>query len=278
MKNWLITGCDKGLGYAMAEAALKRGDSVAITLLAKDGKSELVEKYAGRCHAFHLDVRDHDAIRRVVSDAERSLGRIDVLVNNAGYGVIGAAEETTEEEYRPMFEVNFFGTVEVTKAVLPGMRQRRSGRIICFSSLVGFVAFPGFSLYSASKFAVEGFGESLSKEVQPFGIYLTLIEPGGFRTDFAGGSLTRAAMKIDAYSETASTKMREYMDTRNGVQPGDPVRLGAAICQVVDAAEPPLRLPLGADALPLVEQKAAFVAQEASRWRELSLSTGFDAA
>lgn len=173
-----------------------------------------------------------------------------------------------------MFEVNFFGMVEVTRAVLAGMRQRRRGHLVNLSSLVGFIGFAGFSLYSASKFAVEGFSESLAKELKPFGIKVTMVEPGGFRTDFAGGSLARAQRVIEDYAAT-SGRTRDYMAARNGQQPGDPARLGEALCRIVAEADPPLRLPLGADALAPFLEKLQTTTVEAERWREVSLSTSF---
>lgn len=273
--NWLITGCDKGMGRAIAWNALQRGHRVAATVLAGDGKSSLTEEYPDACSSYHLDVTDHAAVRDVVARVERDCGSIDVLVNNAGFGLVGAAEETDSAEYRPMFEVNFFGLAEVTRAVLAGMRARRRGHIISISSLVGIVGLPGFSFYSASKFAVEGFSESLAAEVRALGIRVSLVEPGGFRTDFAGGSLSRARTVIGEYAET-SGQSRARLDARNGKQPGDPMKLGAAICEIVEHGQPPLRLPLGADCLPLVLEKASAVAAECERWRELSLSTSFD--
>jgi NAD(P)-dependent dehydrogenase (short-subunit alcohol dehydrogenase family) len=183
---WFITGCDKGLGHAIAEAALQRGETVVATVLAANGRSPLSTQYANNFRCHHLDVTDHVTARELIAATEKEFGGIDVLVNNAGFGLVGAAEETEPAEYRRMFEVNFFGMVELTRAVLPGMRARRSGHIINLSSLVGFVGASGFAFYSASKFALEGFSESLAKEVEPLGIKVTIVEPGGFRTDFAG--------------------------------------------------------------------------------------------
>jgi NAD(P)-dependent dehydrogenase (short-subunit alcohol dehydrogenase family) len=274
---WLITGCDKGLGRAIAEAALRKGDHVAATVLARDGRSSLTDTYGERCRAYHLDVTDRRAVGTVVADVQQTFGTIGVLVNNAGYGLVGAAEETGPEEYRPLFEVNFFGMAELTRAVLPGMRRQRSGHIINISSLVGFVGYAGFSFYAASKFAIEGFSESLAKEVRPLGVHVTIVEPGGFRSDFAGASLARASAVIGDYS-VSSGATREYLTSRHGTQPGDPARLGAALCRIVDLSDPPLRLPLGGDALQQVSEKVAFAAAEMERWREISLSTSFDSS
>jgi NAD(P)-dependent dehydrogenase (short-subunit alcohol dehydrogenase family) len=273
-RGWFITGCDKGLGYAIAEAALKKGDRVAVTVLNKEGKTELARTYGAQCHCYHLDVTDTAAVREVVARAEEDLEGLDIVVNNAGYGLVGAAEETRPDEYRPMFEVNFFGLVEVTRAALPGMRRRRSGHIINMSSLVGFVGAQGFAFYSAAKFAVEGFTESLAKDVGPHGIRTTIVEPGGFRSDFAGGSLARAKTIIDDY-ESTSGATREYLKARHGAQPGDPSLLAAALCKIVEMPDPPLRLALGPDAWQQVLDKANFVARELVRWKDISLSTSY---
>jgi NAD(P)-dependent dehydrogenase (short-subunit alcohol dehydrogenase family) len=273
---WFITGCDKGLGHAIAEAALQRGETVVATVLAADGRSPLSAQYANNFRCHHLDVTDHVTARELIAATEKEFGCIDVLVNNAGFGLVGAAEETEPAEYRRMFEVNFFGMVELTRAVLPGMRARRSGHIINLSSLVGFVGASGFAFYSASKFALEGFSESLAKEVEPLGIKVTIVEPGGFRTDFAGESLARAKKIIDDYNPT-SGNMRTYLTARDGQQPGNPALLGAALCTVVSLPDPPLRLSLGADAWEQISKKAEFVTQESERWKALSMSTAFDA-
>lgn len=274
VRTWLITGCDKGLGRAIAEAALQKGDYVIATVLAADGKSSMVDVWGTRCRSFHLDVTDAEAIHAVVREAEEAFGGIDVLVNNAGYGLVGAAEEVVSDEYRPMFEVNFFGLVEMTRAVVPNMRRRRTGHIVNMSSMVGFVGAAGFSLYSASKFAVEGFSESLAKELRPFDIKVTMVEAGAFRSDFAGGSLARGRTVIDDYSATSGAT-REFIGTRHGTQPGDPSRLGTVLTHLVDETEPPLRLVLGRDALEQVLKKVDDLGKEFHRWQELSLSTNF---
>jgi NAD(P)-dependent dehydrogenase (short-subunit alcohol dehydrogenase family) len=273
-RTWFITGCDKGLGYAIAEAALKQGDNVVATVLAKDGRSSLSSAYSDRFRSHYLDVTDYESSRRLIDATQADFGKIDVLVNNAGYGLVGAAEETVPSEYRRLFEVNYFGMVELTRAALRGMRARRQGHIINMSSLVGFVGAAGFTHYSASKFAVEGFSESLAKEVEPLGIKVTIIEPGGFRTDFAGTSLARAQQYIDDYKPTSGS-MREYLTARDGHQPGDPSLLGLALCKLVSLSDPPLRLSLGADAWDQVRKKAELVSRESERWKDLSMSTNF---
>ena len=273
-RTWLITGCDKGLGRATAEAALRNGDRVAATVLARDGRSSLTDEFAGACKSHTLDVTDPASIRAAVDWAQGEFGGIDILLNNAGYGLVGAAEETTADEYRPMFDVNFFGAAEVTRCLLPSMRKRRSGHIICISSLVGFVGFSGFSFYSASKFALEGFCKSLARETATLGIRVTIVEPGGARTDFSGGSLARAKNVIDDYATSAGAT-RQYMAARHGGQPGDPHRIGAAIVAIAGHANPPLRLPLGADALQQVQEKVASASSEFESWKSLTLSTAF---
>lgn len=273
-RTWFVTGCDKGLGYAIAEAALQNGHNVVATVLGNDGCRPLAEAHGERFRCHRLDVTDHALARSLIAKTEAEFGSIDVLVNNAGFGLVGAAEETDPAEYRPMFEVNFFGMVELTRAVLPGMRRRRSGHIINLSSLVGFVGASGFAFYSASKFAIEGFSESIAKELQPLGIKVTIIEPGGFRTSFAGGSLARARQTIADYDTTSGT-MRDYLTERDGKQPGNPALLGAALCKVVAMPDPPLRISLGQDAWDQIRAKVDFVASETERWKSLSLSTSF---
>lgn len=272
--TWFVTGCDKGIGRATAEVILARGHRLLMTVLDPSGHSDLTAQYPQNCRSFHLDVTNHNAVRRIVAEAEGVFEGIDVLVNNAGYGLVGAAEETSETEYRRLFDVNFFGMSEVTRAVLSGMRQRRRGHIINFSSAAGFCGYAGLSYYCASKFAVEGYSEALALEVEPLGLRVTLVEPGGFRTDFAGGSLARAQRQIDDYAATAGA-YRGFMQQRHGQQPGDPARLGAALCELAEMSEPPHRVPFGRDAFGQVQQKVGRVAGELETWRELSYSTDF---
>ncbi|RQR21283.1 SDR family NAD(P)-dependent oxidoreductase [Burkholderia sp. Bp9143] len=274
-RTWLITGADKGLGYFTARTALERGDRVIVTVLAADGRHKLSEQYPETFRAFHLDARDHGRFDAVVAQAEREFGGIDVLVNNAGYGLLAVAEATSADKYRPMFEVNFFGLVEMTRAVLPIMRRQRSGHIINLSSKAGFKASPGFSFYSASKFAVEGYSEALAQEVKHLGIHVTIIEPGGFRSDFAGPSLVCATTEDGDYAET-NRMIANYVDQRHGRQQSDPEKFGPALCKLVDAASPPLRLPLGIDSVELIRDDIQSIAAELDTWRELSLSTHVD--
>jgi NAD(P)-dependent dehydrogenase (short-subunit alcohol dehydrogenase family) len=272
---WLITGADKGLGYSTAKAALEQGDRVIVTVLAADGGHGLATEYPDRFRAFHLDARDHERFDDVVGQAEKVFGRIDVLVNNAGYGLLSVAEATPADKYRGMFEVNFFGLVEMTRAVLPIMRRQRSGHVINLSSKAGFAASAGFAFYSAAKFAVEGYSEALAKEVKHLGIHVTIIEPGGFRSDFAGPSLVCAEGIDDDYAET-NRMIQQYVSLRHGRQQSDPAKFGPALCRLVNADQPPLRLPLGVDSIELIRDDIRSIAAEIDRWEELSLSTRVD--
>lgn len=273
-KTWLITGCDKGMGREIAKAALQAGDRVAVTVLAKDGISDLTDHFPERCKAYHLDITQSEMIPKVVAQVEADIGDIDVVVNNAGYGLVGAAEETSSQDYRRMFEVNFFGATELIRLLLPSMRSRRCGHIINISSLVGFLGAAGLAYYSASKFALEGYSESLAKEVAPLGIRLTIIEPGGFRTDFAGTSIVESKLVIDDYASTSGA-YRTFMKTRHGQQPGDPARLGKAIVAVATSEQPPLRLPLGSDAIASIQADVDRIGRELQVWNDLSASTDF---
>src|SRR5271165_7565986 len=247
-RKWLITGADKGLGASAARAALDRGDRVVVTVLDVNGRHPLTAEFPTTFRAFHLDARDHDRMHAVVAEADKAFGGIDVLINNAGYGLAALAEETPAEKYRPLFEVNFFGLTEMTRAVLPVMRRQRSGHIINLSSTAGFGATAGFSFYSASKFAVEGYSEALAQEVRHLGIRVTIVEPGPFRSDFAGPSLDSKLSAIADYAERGAW-VESYVKTRHGTQPNDPAKFGPAMFRLVDADDPPLRLPLGVEAI-----------------------------
>lgn len=271
-RTWLITGADKGLGRSTAKAALERGDQVIVTVLAADGKHDLSAQYPEQLRSFHLDARDHPRFPEVVKKAHQAFGRIDVLVNNAGYGLLSVAETTPAEKYRPMFEVNFFGLVEMTHAVLPYMRSQRSGHIINLSSIAGFCGATGFAFYSASKFAVEGYSETLALEIAHLGIHVTIIEPGGFRSDFAGPSLVAEKIADPDY-ESTNARIAGYVEARHGHQPNDPEKFGPALCQLVDADSPPLRLPLGEDCLLTIRQDIVKTSQSLDQWEALSAST-----
>ncbi|MCA0043352.1 oxidoreductase [Celeribacter litoreus] len=272
-KTWLITGADKGLGFQTARTALERGDNVVVTVMAPDGVHKLMEDYPDRLCALHLDARDQAKVGTVVARAHAAFGRIDVLVNNAGYGLVALAEATGADLYRPIFEVNFFGLVEMTRAVLPYMRAQRSGHIVNLSSYGGFIGTPGFSFYCATKFAVEGYSESLSREVKHLGINVTCVEPGGFRSDFAGPSLAQDMDTLgEDYVEVAEI-VANYSASRHGKQPNDPLLFGDALCALVDADQPPFRLPLGTDAHASIMNDLKEVTAELEKWKDLSAST-----
>ncbi|TRW89139.1 SDR family NAD(P)-dependent oxidoreductase [Mycolicibacterium sp. 018/SC-01/001] len=245
---WFITGCSRGLGRALATHALQRGDRVAVTARNRGAVLPLTEGHGEHALALPLDVTDSASVSAAVAEAEAVFGRIDVVVNNAGYGYLAAVEEGEDEAVRRLFDTNVHGVTAVLKAVLPGMRARRSGRILNVSSFGGLAAFPATGYYHATKFALEGLSESLAAEVAPLGIRVTIVEPGGLRTEWAGASMQQSSIRIADYDGTAG-KRRESTLAVSGRQPGDPVRAAAAMAAVVDAPDPPLRLLLGSDAL-----------------------------
>lgn len=271
---WFITGASSGLGRALAEAVLDRGERAAVTARDPERLLAFIERYPAQALVLELDVTRPDQARDMVAQAMERFGCIDVLVNNAGYGLLGAAEEFEFGQLRRQFETNFFGLVSVTRAVLPIMRRARSGRIVNISSVGGVRAIAGFSAYNATKFAVEGFSEALAQEVAPMGITVTIVEPGRFRTDWAGRSLEVVPAKIADYASSVGA-MRQHMMSVNGNQEGDPVRAASAIIQAVNAETPPLRLALGADAVAAIRQKLGAVGNELSAWEPVSVSTAF---
>ncbi|ASC73239.1 short-chain dehydrogenase family oxidoreductase [Halomicronema hongdechloris C2206] len=244
---WFITGSSRGLGRALTETVLELGDSVVATARKPERLTDLVQQYGDRLLALPLDVTQPFAIQTAVMHALQAFGHVDVLVNNAGYGVFGAVEEVTAPAVRQQFETNVYGALEVTCALLPHLRRQRSGHILNISSSGGFVGFPGAGIYGASKFALEGWSEALAQEVAPLGIRVTIVEPGAFRTAF-NGVLRSPAQTIQDYAET-SGQMMHWLRQMHGQQPGDPQKAAAAMMQVVDHPDPPLRLVLGADAL-----------------------------
>jgi NAD(P)-dependent dehydrogenase (short-subunit alcohol dehydrogenase family) len=241
---WFITGCSTGFGRELAKILLERGYRVVATARDPNKIADLVEGHGAYALAVALDVEKQPQIEAAVGAAERKFGRIDVLVNNAGYGYLAAVEEGDDADIRAVFETNVFGLAALIRAVLPIMRAQKSGAIVNISSMGGFIGFPGSGYYAATKFAVEGLSESLSKEVAPFGIKVVIVEPGPFRTDWAGRSLKTPRRPIDAYEETAVARRRQTQ-AYSGSQPGDPVRAVEAIIATVEQANPPLRLPLG---------------------------------
>jgi NAD(P)-dependent dehydrogenase (short-subunit alcohol dehydrogenase family) len=271
---WLITGSSTGFGRVLADILLKQGERVAVTARNPNQIQDLVSGYKDTGLALTLDVTKPEQVAAAVADTEKIFGRIDVLVNNAGYGYLAAVEEGEEDEVRSMFETNFFGLVAVTKAVLPGMRARRTGHIVNISSIGGLVANPSTGYYSATKFAVEAVSEALAKEVEPLGIRVTAIEPGPFRTDWAGRSLITAKGPITDYKDTAGARSHQIAE-RSGKQPGDPVRAAEAIITIVEADQPPRNLVLGKIALDMAREKLAYFSQTIDQWEALTLGTDF---
>ncbi|HEV2504504.1 MAG TPA: oxidoreductase [Mesorhizobium sp.] len=271
---WFVTGASSGLGQALAETVLERGWRAAITSRNSNALNALTSRYGERALAVQLDVTDNTSIERAIAAAEAKFGTIDVLVNNAGYGYLAAIEEGGDREIRDQFETNVFGLVALTKRVLPGMRARRRGHIFNVSSLGGLVAFAATGYYHATKFAVEALSESLSHEVKPLGIKVTIIEPGAFRTDWAGRSMVESETIIEDYAETAG-KRREATRAASGRQPGDPARAAKAIISAFEAQEPPLRLLLGAAALTIARQRLDALRQNFDAWAETTLSADF---
>ncbi|AYM94927.1 SDR family NAD(P)-dependent oxidoreductase [Acidovorax sp. 1608163] len=271
---WMITGASRGIGARIAEAALAQGDAVIAT--SRDAAS--IEKRFGGHDALlplALDVTDEAQARHVAGAALDRFGRIDVLVNNAGYGLLGAVEEATADEVLRLYDTNVFGLLHVTRAVLPAMRARRAGHVVNISSLGGVQSAAGFGLYCSTKFAVEGITEALHAELAPLGIHATVVEPGYFRTEFLdSASLAVSPQMLDDYAQSAGA-VREAARRINLNQPGDPVRLAQAVMQLVASPHPPLRLPLGTDTLQTIADKHAFVAKETAQWRAVAASTDF---
>lgn len=273
-KVWLITGASVGFGRALAEEALGRGDRVVAAARNISPLASLASQAPERVLVRSLDVAKREEIQQAVDAAVSHFGRIDVLVNNAGFGVVGAVEETTEAELRQAMEVMFFGAAALTQAVLPQMRARQSGTIVQVSSMGGITTAPGFGAYCAAKHALEGFSESLASEVGPLGIKVLIVEPGAFRTQLFGGNFHRAKT-IDAYAETVG-KTRAYADSSDGKQPGDPKKAARAIVDAVYQKDSPLRLPLGADAVDAIRQKLTSVAQDIDQTEKVARDTTLD--
>ncbi|RZF29185.1 SDR family NAD(P)-dependent oxidoreductase [Paraburkholderia sp. UYCP14C] len=273
---WFITGASRGIGALIAEAALADGNAV----VAAGRKVAAIVERLGESPALlpvELDVTNEAQAKAAVQAAVEKFGRVDVLVNNAGFGLLGAVEESADKDVRRMYDTNVFGLLNVTRAVLPTMRANRSGHVINISSIGGYRAAAGFGVYSSTKFAVEGITEALHAELKPLGIHATVVEPGYFRTDFLdASSLIVAPEVIEDYDETAGAVRRKAMQMNHN-QPGDPTKLAAAMVALVDAATPPLRLPLGTDTLAAIAAKNASVTQEMEDWKQLSSSTDFAA-
>lgn len=272
-QRWLITGSSRGLGRALSEAVLEAGHLLVATARDPSSLKDLIERHGDAVRTAALDVSDPLAAAAAVQLAVESFGRLDVVVNNAGYGNVSSIEDTDLADLRAQIETNLFGTIIVTKAAIPTLRQQGAGHIIQFSSVGGRIGAPGRAAYSAAKWGIEGFSEVLAKEMALIGVKVTIVEPGGFRTDFAGSStvLREGRVEYDAVVGAAARAQRAY----HGRQPGDPVRAAQAILALAAMDEPPLRLPLGSDASKLIEHADRAKLDELLRWRELSISTDF---
>lgn len=272
-KVWLITGASRGIGAEIAQTVLAAGQKLVAS--ARNVRSL---DYLGSnedLFSIALDVTNESQVVAAVQASLSHFGHIDVLVNNAGFGVLGAVEECSAAEVEALYRTNVFGLLNVTRAVLPSMRERRSGHIINISSVAGYAAYPGWGIYSSTKFAVEGLTEALHIELAPLGIHATVVEPGFFRSDFLDAkSLVQTSAKIPDYADTVG-KMREFAVGYNHNQPGDPAKLAKALLDLANTPDPPLRLPLGLDTLQRMAEKNAIVEKETAKWRSVAASTNF---
>lgn len=274
MRTWFITGASRGFGTLIAERALLAGDAVIATAR---NPQDITDRLGDQPNllAVRLDVTREEEAHQAVAEGIKRFGRIDVLINNAGFGVLGAVEETSASETERLFATNVFGLLNVTRAVLPHMRAQRSGRVINISSIGGYQAYMGWGVYGSTKFAVEGITEALHQELAPLGIQATVVEPGFFRTDFLDEqSLIKTRLELADYDETVG-KMRAFAEAANHTQPGDPQKFTEAMLTLVNAPNPPQRLALGSDTVARIEAKNRLVAQELAEWNELALSTDF---
>ncbi|MFM0730531.1 oxidoreductase [Paraburkholderia sediminicola] len=271
-KTMLITGVSSGFGRALAEEALAVGHRVVGTVRSEQAKQRFESLDSARAFGRILDVTDFDSIEDVVKGIEASVGPLDVLVNNAGYGHEGVMEESPLAEMRRQFDVNVFGAVAVMKSVLPYMRERRRGHILNITSMGGFITMPGIAYYCGSKFALEGISEVLSKEVKPFGIHVTAVAPGSFRTEWAGRSMARTPRSIPDY-DSLFDPIRKGREEKSGRQLGDPVKAARAMLSIIESDEPPSHLLLGSDALGLVREKLSSLSAEIDAWEAVTRST-----
>ena len=272
MRTWLITGCSTGLGRAFAEEALRRGHDVVVTARDVATVQDLADAHPGAALALALDVTSDEQVAAAVAAAEERFGGVDVLVNNAGYGYRAAVEEGEDGAVRQLFDTHVFGSVRTIKAVLPGMRQRRAGTIVNLSSIGARICPEGSGYYSAVKAAIEALTLSLRKEVAPLGITAMTVEPGGFRTDFAGRSLTQAETPIADYADTAGKRRKEH-GTGHGTQPGDPARAATALIDVVESGKAPYLLVLGTDASTGIRTALDALRADLDAWEDISRST-----
>lgn len=269
-----ITGVSSGFGQDLLNEAAKAGNIVIGTVRKEEQLQQVNNVLQGKTFGYVLDVNDHAKVKEVINDVVNQFGKIDVLINNAGYGLMGAVEETSMEEARQQMETNFFGALAVTQAVLPFMRKQRSGHIIQFSSIAGLISSPGLGLYNASKHALEGMSEALSLEVAPLGIKVTLVEPGPFRTKWAGGSMKFTKANIEDYAAT-SGKLRSTITGYSGAQPGDPLKGARAVLQIIETENPPLRLLLGKTAIERAKSKIKLIKDDLEKWEEVGLNADY---
>jgi len=273
---WFITGSSRGLGRSLTEAVLAKGDQVVATARKPEQLDDLVEKYPGQIYAVKLDVTQREQIYKAVEEAVAHFGKIDILVNNAGFGIIGAAEAFSDEQVRSQLETNLYSPIEITRAVLPLMRKQRSGRILQISSLGGRVGNAGLTMYQAAKFGLGGFSEALAKEVAPLGIFVTCVEPGGFRTDWAGDSMTYAP-KIEGYETTVDQRV-DFFKSGSFIPVGDPEKAAKVMIELVGHPQPPVHLVLGSEAVGILKQADTARTAEFEKWMPVSLSTDHDEA
>jgi NAD(P)-dependent dehydrogenase (short-subunit alcohol dehydrogenase family) len=275
-KVWFITGCSTGFGRELAKHVLESGHKAVVASRKTKDVEDIVADYPDTAIAVNLDVTKPDEIQSSVEESTKKFGQIDVLVNNAGIGYFGAIEESEDDEVRNMFEINFWGLANMTKAVLPGMRKQRSGNIVNIASIGGLVGFPAVGYYNATKFAVDGFSDALSKETAPLGIKVTVVCPSGFRTDWAGRSANNSKIVIDDYKDTAENN-KNNIRGYSGKQPGDPVRAAKAIVKAVESANPPLHLLLGVAALKGARNKLEVLKKDFDTWEDTTTGADFPA-
>ncbi len=273
-KVWFITGSSRGLGRALTEAVLEAGHQVVATARRPEQLADLTAKYGSRVCPVKLDVTSPSEVEKAVAAGLGAFGHLDIVVNNAGYGFIGAFEEMSAAEFQGQIDTNFWGVVHVTRAIVPLLRKQGSGHIIQVTSIGGRITVPGLSGYHAAKFAVEGFSETLAQELKPLGVKVTIVEPGGFRTDWAGDSMAYAK-PMEAYAPSVGL-IRSHIEPSSGHQPGDPRKAAQAILKIAKIEEPPLRLALGNDALAFLRHGYKSAAEELECWVDFSQSTDFD--
>jgi len=273
-KVWFITGCSTGFGRVLTEILAESGENVVATARNVESLSDFTTRFPGNVQILQLDVTSQSSVDGAVEDALAHFGRVDVLVNNAGYGVNGAVEEVTPDEYMPMYDTNVFGLFRMTKALLPHFRKQRSGNIVMLSSIAGLVGSAGWGLYASTKFAVEGYSEALAGELAAFNVFVTIVEPGPFRTDFLGRSGVQAKGLIDDYAPVTGGA-RDFFNNMVGKQPGDPVKACAAIIQAVNSPKPPVHLVLGKMALTRFRAKLDQFQQEMKDWEAVTVATDF---